>query len=63
MDKSLVTEDGASQGNRRLGLEGGPVFVGFVDGIMLGRRLVTMEAKLLATEGILGLEDGKALGK
>ena len=73
MDKSLVTEDGVSQG-KRLGLEGGTVFVGLEDGIMLGKRLVAMEAKLLATEddwkllglksgGSLGLDDGKVLGK
>ena len=37
-------------------MEGGPVFVGFVDGIMLDRRLVTIEAKLLATEDRLVLE-------
>ena len=73
MGKSLVTEDGASQG-KRLGLEGGTVFVGLEDGIMLGKRLVAMEAKLLATEddwkllglksgGLFSLDDGKVLGK
>ena len=73
MDKSLVTEDGASQG-KRLGLEGGTVFVGLEDGIMLGKRLVVMKAELLATEddwkmlglksgGSFSLDDGKVLGK
>ena len=43
------SEDGASQG-KRLGLEGGTVFVGLEDGIMLGKRLVAVEARLFATD-------------
>ena len=50
------------------------MFVSLEDGIMLGKRLVAVEAKLLATEddwkllglksgGLLGLDDGKVLGK